>query len=120
MRYPMPTLAILLLLCLYAGSANAQCLEVREKQIDEDRSDTSAAALAWRADIENSCERAYDADLTVHFTDGEGESVYEVRKLITIERETVTEAGDRQYLPAIYLSEIEGIAIDIVERKRPY
>lgn len=120
MRYPIATLAILLLLGLYAGSANAQCLKVRDKQIDEDRSDTSAAALAWRADIENSCERAYDADLTVHFTDGEGESVYEVRKLITIERETITEAGDRHYLPAIYLSEIEGIAIDIVERKRPY
>lgn len=120
MRYPMPTLAILLLLGLHLGSANAQCLEVREKQIDEDRSDTSAAALAWRANIENACERAYDADLTVHFTNDQGESVYEVRKLITIERETVTEAGDRQYLPTIYLSEIEGIAIDIVERKRPY
>ncbi|HDP89445.1 MAG TPA: hypothetical protein ENN42_05735 [Thioalkalivibrio sp.] len=120
MRYLMLTLPALLFLSLASATAAGQCLEVKDPRIDPDRTDTDSSALAWAARIENTCDRAYDADITVHFTNEEDESIYEVRKLITVERRGATEAGARQYLPAIYMSDITGIDIDIEERKRPY
>ncbi len=109
------------LVSIFAGSAAAEgCLRLVDSGFEAQADDISVSRVEWRAQLENRCDAPYDADLTIRFLDGDGESVYEVRDLVTVPIGGRAQAGNRIYMPQYYKELMVRLAIEVEERRRPF
>jgi hypothetical protein len=117
----MKRLTVILILILIAAGrpALADCLVVSGQQFEMQTAEVGGLAVEWKARIDNECNAAFDADLTVLFLDSDGESVYETRDWAKLERGESRDIGKRIYIPSAYDEAIAGIEVQVKERERP-
>lgn len=107
-------------LYLWSAVALGSCLVVSEQSLTLDNSQAGAAEASWWAVVENRCERAHDAVLTIRFVNEDGQRLFDVRDQVVIERLGRVELQREVYVPTRYASKIKGLKIDIEERERPF
>ena len=106
-------------LMVFSAGLQAECLRVVESGVSPDEREV-ASSVSWYAVIENECRMPYDADLTVVFVDGDGNSLYEIQDLVTVGRAATEKTGKSVYIPSEYIAQLAGVHIDIEERERPF
>ena len=116
----MKQLILLAGLWLWNTTAMAACLTLSDEGLSLDNSQAGAAQANWWAVLENHCERAQDAVLTVRFVDRDGQRVYDVRDQLVVERLGRVELKREVYVPAMYVSRIKSLRIRLEERERPF
>ncbi|HSH29440.1 MAG TPA: hypothetical protein VK971_05980 [Thiohalobacter sp.] len=71
---------LLLLTCLNTGPALAvDCLEIIDHAIGQPNEGFGLVEIEWQAEVENRCEAAYYASLTLDFLDAEGNRIHRSR-----------------------------------------
>ncbi len=115
----MKRLFILLALAGPTGAVAADCLAVSQARFEPQEPDVGGFAVEWSARIENRCNAAFDADISIHFRDAAGERLYEVRDRATLSFRETRDVGKRVYIPSDYSDVIEAIDIRLDERERP-
>jgi hypothetical protein len=104
---------------LWSPAGSADCLVVVEQQFTAENRTVGGLAVDWQAQIENRCDAAFDADVTVHFRDAEGASLYTVRDWATLGRREKQSLGKRVYIPSSYAAALSEIDVQVKERARP-
>lgn len=107
-----------LILLLATGPLSAQCLEVVERHFEFDDDDV-APSIAWEVVVENRCADPYTADMRLHLVDGEGETLQEISELLTVPREGRATSERSSIISKRYRDEVEGLEVELEERKRP-
>lgn len=114
-RFP----AVLFLLGSGAASA-AECLQVSGEHVELSPTDFGGAAIHWQAEIRNRCDDAeFDADLTVHLLDADGESIYQIGELVMLGFGETRQIKKKVYVPSSTAEQVEGIDVEVEERRRP-
>ena len=114
-------LLLVALSCVVAAqSAVADCLEVSEQRFEPQNTELGGLALQWEAEIENRCDASFDADLTVHFRNAAGESVYRVLDWTKVRAHEARTIGKRVHVPSYHADSIAEIDVETKELKRPF
>lgn len=98
----------------------AECLEVRDSQIEEIRTDYEMTTVEWTAMIKNTCNAAYDGTFTVKLLDEQGAVLHETLEVMILQKNASKPATKRITLPAERYKALDSIRVDIRERERPF
>lgn len=109
---------ILTFSCLSATADD--CLSVTEQSISPRETRIAAGSVEWHVVLENRCNKAFDADLTLRLQDAEGETVHKARDLIVVPRKGQAESSKRVYILERLAELIVGLTVEVEERERPY
>lgn len=111
---------ILLVMGLMARPAlAADCIAVDASEIEKKRTEYGMTTAEWRASVTNNCDEAYDATITLHFLDQEGEVLHETLEIVILENNASEDTAIDVTLPAERYKRIAKTRIQIRERKRP-
>jgi hypothetical protein len=115
---------ILMGLCLLLAArlVAAQCVQVIDQGFERETVEQGdvAPTVTWRATLANECDQAFDADLTIDFLDGDGNSVYQIRDMVTVSVRAEVQAGKSVYLPSTHSQDLADMRIQVEERERPF
>lgn len=98
----------------------AECLEVRNSQVEEIRTDYEMTTVEWTADVRNTCEASYDGTFTVKLLDKQGSVLHETLEVMILQKNASKPASKRITLPAESYKALDSIQVDIRERERPF
>jgi len=98
----------------------AECLEVRDNQVEEIRTDYEMTTVEWTATIKNTCNAAYDGTFTVKLVDEQGTVLHETLEVRILQKNASEPAAKRITLPAESYQAMDSIQVDIRERERPF
>jgi hypothetical protein len=117
---PMNRLAVIIFLVIAARSVNADCLEISGQEFEPSNTEFGAMEIQWKARIENHCNAAFDANLTIHFRDEQGESVYKVSGWTSLNGHESQNLGRRVYIPSRYYETITEVDVRAKPLKHEY
>ena len=95
-------------------------MKISDQRHDLRSTDLSGFEVQWQARIENRCNAAYDLDLTVHFLDAAGQSIYRTPGWAKLQVGQTVEVGKRLYMPSRYAEELSAIEVRARKREREY
>ncbi|MDR2876814.1 MAG: hypothetical protein LBV36_02050 [Chromatiales bacterium] len=111
--------AFALLLCT-AVRANADCLSVTAQSYKAEGNEMGVATVVWNAELSNSCDAAYDADLHIVFVDEHEKEIFQSRDLEKVPRHGRAIARREISIPAPDFERVRNMRVVIVaERERP-
>ncbi|MCW8195317.1 hypothetical protein F6455_11015 [Proteobacteria bacterium 005FR1] len=109
-----------LALTLVTQLAGAQCIQVMERDFEVSTNEIGSAVVEWNAELENQCRKTLDADLKIHLLNKNEEPVYELLDKTTLGVAESQALKKEVYIPSRIVDEVDGFAIEIVERERQY
>jgi hypothetical protein len=109
-----------LALWLVTQFAGAQCIQVKERDFEVSTNEIGSAVVQWQAELENRCRKTLDADLKIHLLDKDEEPVYELLDKATLGVAESRSFEKEVYIPSRIVDEVDGFAIEVVERARQY
>lgn len=98
----------------------AECLEVRNSQVEEIQTEYEMTTVEWTADIMNTCNASYDGTFTVKLLNQQGSVLHETLEVMILQKNASEPAAKRITLPADSYKAMDSIEIDIRERERPF
>lgn len=114
-----PSLYLLLLLCI-AGPGGAQpCLEITDKGYEKQATEVTSA-ITWWVQVNNQCDRSFDADLEVHLLDAQGELLLQTSYILIVPRNSKASAERESYMLGDEIDRIEHLEVELEERERPF
>lgn len=115
MRY-----VIVLALSLTASQVTgAECIAISDSEVEEVRTEYGMTTAEWRASITNSCDEPYDATITLHFIDQEGEVLHETLEVVIMDNNGQEDTVRNVTLPTERYRQVARTQVQVRERKRP-
>lgn len=116
----MRMLAILLGAMVWT-SAMSECLIVVDDGFRPLSAEFGITHVEWRAVVENRCDAAYDAHVTVELISSEGEMVHHELAMVVVQAGSDTEVTKKTSIPTRDFERVTGIRVGIdKERERPF
>ena len=114
-----PSLYLLLLLCVAELGGAQPCLEITNKGYEKQSKEVTSA-ITWWVQINNQCNRSFDADLEVHLLDAQGELLLQTSYILIVPRNSKAKAKRESYMLGNEIDRVEHLEVELEERERPF
>ena len=97
----------------------ADCLEVKEKSLQERQVDYGLVTAEWSAQVLNKCESPYDGTIRIRLLDSDDKVLQATTDIVILQANEKKESRRSITIPAEGISDVDRIEVEIEERERP-
>lgn len=119
MKFRMAPWGIGTVLLTAVFAAPAECLMVESDSVDEQETRYGITTAEWKANIRNSCDVPYDANITVLFKDADGRVLHQAVQFVAVRSGYQEDTQRRVNIPEDQFQAIDKVEVSIDERERP-